>query len=137
MSLVEAVDRIELARDCPRAIRADNRLKIMSKALYRWAYANGVTPAFSRPGKPTDNTFVKPFNGRLRDESLNTHWFLSLDDARAKLKTWRRDFNETQPHTSLGLVTAADEEPDLSLWPDTKPVQGQSIRSRPQSDSSD
>ena len=103
--LVEAVDRIAPARGCPRAIRADNRLEFMSKALDRWAYANGVTLAFSRPGKPTGNTFVKPFNGRLRDESLNTHWFLSLDNARAKLKAWRRDLNETRPHTSLGLVT--------------------------------
>ena len=33
----------------------------------------------SRPGKPTDNAFVESFNSRLRDECLNTHWFLSLD----------------------------------------------------------
>jgi putative transposase len=36
----------------------------------------------SRPGKPTDNGFVESFNGRFRDECLNTHWFLNLDDAR-------------------------------------------------------
>ena len=36
----------------------------------------------SRPGKPIDNAFVESFNGRLRDECLDSHWFLSLADAR-------------------------------------------------------
>jgi hypothetical protein len=91
--------------------------------------------------KGTDNALVESFNGRLRDECLNTHWFLSLDDARAKLETWRRDFNETRPHTSLGfmmpaefassaVVNPADEGPDLSYWPDTKPGQDQRLQHR-------
>lgn len=67
---------------------------------------------------------MESFNGRLRDEYLNTHWFLSLDDARAKLEAWRRNFNETRPHTSLGL-NPAYEGPDLSFWPDKKPEQSQ------------
>ena len=45
--------------------------EFISKALDRWAYENGVTLDFSRPGKPTDNAFVESFNGRLRDECLN------------------------------------------------------------------
>ncbi len=73
--------------------------------LDRWAYENGVTLDFSRPGKPTDNAFVESFNGRLRDECLNTHWFLSLEDARVKIDAWRRDYNESRPHTSLGWLT--------------------------------
>jgi putative transposase len=48
---------------------------------------------------------VEPFNGRLRDECLNTHWFLSLADARAKIEAWRRDYNESRPDTSLGWMT--------------------------------
>jgi putative transposase len=50
----------------------------------RWAYENGVELDFSRPGKPIDNAKVESFNGRLREECLNAHWFLSLDDARRK-----------------------------------------------------
>lgn len=38
----------------------------------------------SRPGKPIDSAFVESFNGRLRDEYLNAHGFLSMADARAK-----------------------------------------------------
>ena len=60
--------------------------------LHQPRYA-GLQPA----GKPTDNAFVESFNGRLRDECLNTHWFLSLDDAGSKIEAWRTDFNETRP----------------------------------------
>lgn len=63
---------------------------------------------FSRPGKPTDNAFAKSFNGHLLDEYINTRWFFSLDDARAKIEAWRTDFNENQPHTSPGLLTPAE-----------------------------
>ncbi|MBB2962661.1 transposase InsO family protein [Methylobacterium sp. R2-1] len=60
---------------------------------------------FSRPGKPTDNALVESFNGRLRDECLNANWFLSLADARSKIETWRRQYNESRPHTALGWLT--------------------------------
>ena len=102
------MDRIASIRGTPRAIRVDNGPEFISKALDRWAYENGVTLDFSRPGKPTDNGFVESFNGRFRDECLNTHWFLSLADARSKIEMWRRDYNECRPHTSLGWLTPVE-----------------------------
>jgi putative transposase len=54
-----------------------------------------------RPGKPVDNAHIESFNGRLRDECLNSKWFESLDDARRALQDWRRDYNEVRPHSSL------------------------------------
>ena len=65
----------------------------------------GLFDHFSRPGKPTDNAFVESFNGRLRDECLNAHWFLSLADAKSKIEAWRRQYNESRPHTALGWLT--------------------------------
>ena len=41
-----------------------------------------MTLHFNRPGQPTDNRFAESFNGRFRDECLDTRWFLSLEDAR-------------------------------------------------------
>lgn len=79
--------------------------EFVSNALDRWAYENGVTLDFSRPGKPIDNAYVESFNGRLREECLNAHWFLSLDDARDKIEAWRRFYNESRPHTALGGQT--------------------------------
>jgi putative transposase len=46
--------------------------------------------------------FIESFNGRLRDECLHVHQFLSLDDARRKIEAWRRDYNHDRPHSSLG-----------------------------------
>lgn len=68
---VKAKDRIASIRGAPRTIRVDNGPEFISKALDRW------TSRGSRPGKPTDNAFVESFNGRFRDECLNTHWFFS------------------------------------------------------------
>ena len=81
----------------PRTIRIDN-----GSDLDLWAYANDVTLDFSRPGKPTDNAYIEAFNSKFRTECLNTHWFLSLADAREKLDTWRRDYNEVRPHSAIG-----------------------------------
>ncbi|WP_240530296.1 integrase core domain-containing protein, partial [Novosphingobium sp. PC22D] len=89
--------------------------EFISRALDHWAYINRVTLDFNRPGKPADNAFVEPFNGRLRDECLNTHWFLSLDDAKTKIEAWRTDFNESRPHTTLGFMTPAEFASSLLL----------------------
>ena len=66
-----------------------------------WAYANRVELDFSRPGKPTDNAYIESFNSRFRQECLNQHWFMSLDDAQTKIEEWKRDYNENRPHSSL------------------------------------
>jgi putative transposase len=47
---------------------------------------------------------VESFNGQLRDECLNAHWFLSLADAKAKIEAWRRQYNESRPYTALGWL---------------------------------
>ena len=60
---------------------------------------------FSRLGKPTDNAFIESFNGSFRDECLNAHWFLSLEDAQTKVEKWRQDYNEFRPHSALGNMT--------------------------------
>jgi putative transposase len=55
-----------------------------------------------RPDKPVVNGFIESFNARVRDECLNANVFVSRTDARSKLDAWRRDYNESRPHTSLG-----------------------------------
>jgi len=60
---------------------------------------------FIEPGKPVQNAFIESFNGKMRDECLNEHWFLSLGEARETIEAWRKDYNEVRPHTSLGNRT--------------------------------
>ena len=99
------VTRLARLRGAPCAIQVDNGPEFVSKALDRWAYENGVTLDFSRPGKPTNNALVESFKSRLRDACLNASWFLSLADARSKIETWRRHYNESRPHTAPGWRT--------------------------------
>lgn len=67
-----------------------------------------MTKDFSRPGKPTDKPFIALFNGSLRDECLNVHWFLSLENAQDKLENWRREYNHERTHSSLNDMTPAE-----------------------------
>ena len=97
----------------PKTIRVDQGSEFISRDLDLWAYANGVTLDFSRPGKPTDNAFMEAFNGRFRAECLNAHWFLTLADAREKLEAWRRYYNEVRPHGAFGnKVPISLQSPD-------------------------
>lgn len=89
----------------PKRIQVDNGSEFISKDFDRWAYENNVILDFSRPGKPTDNPFIESFNGSFRDECLNVNWFLSLDDAAEKINTWRYEYNEFRPHSSLNNMT--------------------------------
>ena len=82
--------------------------ELISRSLDMWAYFNGVKLDFSRPGKPTDNAVIESFNGRLRDECLNQHWFLSLDEARAVTEAFREDYNRVRPHGALGNRTPSE-----------------------------
>ena len=100
--VVEVLDRLARERGKPRTVRCDKGPEFAGKMLDQWAYLNGVTIDFSRPGKPTDNAFIEAFNARLRAECLNAHWFLSLADAAEKLEVWRRDYNEQRPHSAIG-----------------------------------
>ncbi len=67
------MNRLSAVRGAPKRIRVDNGPAFVSGALDQWAYLHQVTLDFSRPGKPTDNALVESFNGRLRDECLNTN----------------------------------------------------------------
>jgi len=82
----------------------DNGTEFTSVVMDQWAYWNGVTLDFSRPGKPQDNALIEAFNSRFRQECLNEHWFLSVADAQEKVEAWRNHYNGERPHSSLGKL---------------------------------
>jgi putative transposase len=96
----EVVTTLEEA--VPGSIRVDQGCQFTSRELDLRAYGRGVVLYFSRPGKPTDNAHAEAFNARFRAECLSQHWFLDLDDARAKVESWRVDYNEVRPHSAIG-----------------------------------
>ena len=100
--LVEVLQRLKEQCRLPRTIRVDNSPEFTSKRLDQWSYLNRLELDFSRPGKPTDNAFIEAFKGRFRNSCLNENWFLSLEDARGKVESWRNNYNGEPPHSSLG-----------------------------------
>jgi len=93
---------IEILGVAPKKILSDNGPEFRSKALLRWSYEWNVEYHFIQPGKPSQNGFVEGFNSTLRDQCLNEHWFLTLNDARELIEDWRIEYNEIKPHSSLG-----------------------------------
>ena len=65
--------------------------------------------------------YVESFNGRLRDECLNEHWFTSLDHAKRVIETWRCEYNEERPKRSLGGLTPAQYAKQLAIKAVTMP----------------
>ena len=99
------LDRLAETRGLPRTLVLDNGPEFTSRAMVLWAKARGVNLHFIDPGKPVQNAFIESFNGKFRDECLNTQWFLSLDEARQKIEAWRQEYNGVRPHSSLGNLT--------------------------------
>jgi len=91
----------------PGMIVSDNGTEYTCNAMLAWCRDNAVDWHFIAPGKPMQNGFVESFNGRMRDELLNETLFFDLDDARAKLAAWVRDYNDQRPHSALGYITPA------------------------------
>jgi len=105
--VAEVLEKLKESRGLPFKIKVDNGPEFISKALDAWAYFNKVQLEYSRPGRPIDNAHIESFNGSFRDECLNVNWFMSLDDAREKIETWKYDYNEFRPHSALTYRTPA------------------------------
>jgi putative transposase len=105
--VVECLEGVAELRGYPKSITVDNDTEFCSKAVDDWAYRKGVRLDFIRPGRPVENGFIESFNGRLRDECLNTHLFWSIEDAYEKMETWRVDYNTRRPHSALANLPSA------------------------------
>lgn len=118
--VVRVLDRVAAERGAyPDTLVCDNGPEFISEALDQWAADHGVTIQFIQPGKPVQNCFVESFNGRFRDECLNSHWFTSLHDARRIVASWMKEYNEEREHGSLGMTprefaTSAMESPEIA-----------------------
>jgi putative transposase len=81
--VVGVLERLAEIRGLPNVITVDNGPEFAGKALDEWAYRKGIKLDFISSGKPIENAFAESFNGRLRDECLNTNWFLNVKHARS------------------------------------------------------
>ena len=107
-NVVATLNRILITRPAPKYLFVDNGAEFSGQLLDLWAYHNKTRIDFSRPGKPTDNCHIETFNGSFRDECLNLHWFETLEDAKVTIEAWRRDYNESRPHSTLNDLPPAE-----------------------------
>lgn len=112
--VVRVLDQLTAVNGGPREIVLDNGPELAGKALDAWAHEHHIHLHFIDPGKPVQNAVIESFNGRLRDECLNQHWFTSLADARVIVEAWRQDYNHERPHSALGYRTPAERQAEFA-----------------------
>ena len=99
------LDRLFAGRPWPEIVILDNGPEFSGMALDAWAGQHGVQLHFIQPGKPVQNAFIETFNGKFRDECLNEHWLLTLQEAQIVIEAWRREYNDERTHSTIGDMT--------------------------------
>ena len=98
-----------VAHGPPDHLRSDNGAEFTAQAVRGWLCRIGVKALFIEPGSPWENGYNESFNGKLRDELLNTEIFYSLKEAKVLIERWRQHYNTVRPHSSLGYRPPAPE----------------------------
>jgi putative transposase len=106
--VVDVLDRLVLHHGAPYYVRFDNGPEFVAHAVSDWCRFNGAGSLFIDPGSPWQNAWIESFNGRLRDELLNSWRFDSLLEARVIIEDWRCDYNASRPHSAHGELTPAE-----------------------------
>jgi putative transposase len=106
--VTRVLDRLAATRGWPERIRCDNGPELTSRHFLAWCIDRRITLEHIQPGRPMQNGHVESFNGKLRDECLNVSWFRNLFEARQQIHNWRKEYNESRPHSSLGYRTPSE-----------------------------
>lgn len=105
IGVLKEANQICRRRGYPKIIRTDNGQRIYRQGDAQLAYDHGITLRLIEPGKPNQNAYIESFNGRLREECLNEHWFRNIHHARELVERWRREYNHERPKKGLGGLT--------------------------------
>jgi putative transposase len=97
----ETLETIMKDKGGPCYLRSDNGSEFVEKNLQKWLRQNNVDSIFITPGSPWENGYCESFNGKLRDECLNMHWFKTLKEAKVLIEMWRHEYNTFRPHSAL------------------------------------
>ncbi len=95
-------------RGVPKHIRSDNGPEFVAHAIGRWLDQLDVEAMYIEPGSPWENGYAESFHSRFRDEFLSLEEFENLTSARCLTATWKTEYNQHRPHSSLGYLTPAE-----------------------------
>ena len=100
--VVAVLEELISVYPAPTVIRSDNGPEFIAHALRDWCEASDTTStAYIEPGSPWENGFAESFNGRFRDEFLNTELFATVAEAQGLANRWRWEYNTFRPHLAL------------------------------------
>jgi transposase InsO family protein len=109
LDVIETLKDLFVTRGIPEHIRSDNGPEFVADLLRGWLQNLHVKPLFIEPGSPWENGYIESFNGKFRDELLNGEIFDTLTEARVVTERWRKQYNQTRPHSSLNYRPPAPE----------------------------
>ena len=106
--VIEILEWLFFTRGVPKYIRSDNGPEFIAKAVCQWLETSGCQALFINPGSPWENGYIESFNDKLRDECLNREVFRNGREAQAIVETWRGEYNNYRPHSSLDYLTPVE-----------------------------
>lgn len=92
----------------PEFIRSDNGGEFIAQQVQAWLAAKKAKTIYITPGHPWENPFAESFIGKFRDECLNEELFRDDQEAQVIVESWRQEYNQFRPHSSLGYKTPAE-----------------------------
>ena len=107
--VIDLLFNLFVFRGIPEHIRSDNGPEFTAKAIRKWLSRLGVKTLYIEPGSPWENGYIESFNGKMRDELLNREIFTTLQEAKALIEQWRREYNQVRPHSARGYRPPAPE----------------------------
>jgi len=117
--VIEVLAQLITLHGAPQHLRSDNGPEFVSAAILRWLTEAEIHTAHIDPGKPWQNATGESFNGKFRDECLSLEWFRNRLEAKVTIEDWRKRYNKTRPHSSLGYLTPIEFK--RSLTTSTRP----------------
>lgn len=103
--VIDSLAELFAMRGVPQSIRSDNGPEFVSRAIQAWLSKLGIEALYVAPGSPWENGYAESFHSKLRDEFLSREEFETVSDARRRTTSWREDYNDHRPHSSLGYLT--------------------------------
>ena len=97
-------EHVKVMERCFRSLKSEylDRMIFFRRSRFKFPYMSTWSITMQ-------SGFIEPFNGKLRDELLNTELFDTLLEARVLIERWRVHYNTVRLHSSLGYRPPALE----------------------------
>jgi len=128
-AVIEVLSELVEMHGAPKHLRSDNGGEFIAEIVKRRLKERGTETVYIQAGHPWENGYGESFNGKFRDECLNEEVFYNERYAQAVVETWRREYNEERPHSSLGYRTPAEAARDCAVVADISPEEGAGLTS--------